>query len=486
MKIATIDLNDEVNCTLNGVDPATMKACVDTLTFMVPYARHVLSFQLGRWDGKKNFMTRGGRTYISLLPRIIPVLLGNGYEIEIGKDARPVRDFKFEKIDVDFLSEHVWPKGHPMAGQKVQLRDHQVEAINRYLENPASIQEISTSAGKTVITAVLSMKAEPYGRSLIIVPGKDLVVQTEKDYKMLGLDVGVFFGDRKERGRAHTICTWQSLGAFFKRDKKGHLEENFADFIKDVVCVMVDEVHSAKADVLFDLLTSPLAFVPLRWGLTGTIPKEEFERCGIIASLGDKVGEIRADELQAKGILSNCFIDIVQTDDDDMMFDGFPDELRWLTTDEARVAYMAKRCIEISSGGNTLILVGRIELGEALAAAIPGSVFISGKVKSTKRAEHYDEVSYVDSKIIIATFGVAAVGINIPRIFKLVLIEPGKSFIRVIQSIGRGLRTAEDKDFIGITDLCASTKYSKQHLTERKKYYKDAGYAFKVVKTKYK
>jgi superfamily II DNA or RNA helicase len=77
---------------------------------------------------------------------------------------------------------------------------------------------------------------------------------------------------------------------------------------------------------------------------------------------------------------------------------------------------------------------------------------------------------------------VAAVGINIPRIFNLVLIEPGKSFVRVIQSIGRGIRKAEDKDFVQIWDITSQCKYAKRHLTERKKFYKDAKYPFTVTK----
>jgi superfamily II DNA or RNA helicase len=65
-----------------------------------------------------------------------------------------------------------------------------------------------------------------------------------------------------------------------------------------------------------------------------------------------------------------------------------------------------------------------------------------------------------------------------------VLIEPGKSFVRVIQSIGRGLRKAEDKDFVDIYDITANTKYSKRHLTERKRFYKEANYKFSIEKVK--
>jgi predicted helicase len=100
----------------------------------------------------------------------------------------------------------------------------------------------------------------------------------------------------------------------------------------------------------------------------------------------------------------------------------------------------------------------------------------------THRKEEYDEIKTSSDKIIVATYGVAAVGINIPRIFNLVLIEPGKSFVRVIQSIGRGIRRAEDKDHVEIWDITSACKYAKRHLTERKKFYKEAKYPFVITK----
>jgi superfamily II DNA or RNA helicase len=81
---------------------------------------------------------------------------------------------------------------------------------------------------------------------------------------------------------------------------------------------------------------------------------------------------------------------------------------------------------------------------------------------------------------------VAAVGINIPRIFNLVLIEPGKSFVRVIQSIGRGIRKAEDKEEVLIWDITSSCKFSKRHLTQRKAFYNEANYPFSIEKLNYR
>ena len=117
-----------------------------------------------------------------------------------------------------------------------------------------------------------------------------------------------------------------------------------------------------------------------------------------------------------------------------------------------------------------------------LQSNIENSTFVSGVTKTDERKEHYDEIKTATNKVIIATYGVAAVGINIPRIFNLVLIEPGKSFVRVIQSIGRGIRKAEDKDHVQIWDITSRCKFAKRHLTQRKKFYKEANYPFTIEK----
>jgi len=120
-----------------------------------------------------------------------------------------------------------------------------------------------------------------------------------------------------------------------------------------------------------------------------------------------------------------------------------------------------------------------------LEELIPGSVYIDGNVKVKARQDEYDEVRTAAGKIIIATAGIAAIGIDVPRIFNLYLIEPGKSFVRVIQSIGRGIRKAKDKDYVNVFDVTSTCKYSKRHLTKRKKFYKNAEYPFTIRKIKY-
>ena len=480
-----LEIRDEVNVRFVGLAPSTRRKISDAAKYFLPYAYHMPAYKLGRWDGCVRYCDIGGRTYMNLLDRLLPIVQQDGYEIEI-QDQRAEWKFSFEPIEDTKYENVAWPKGHPAEGEPVILRDYQVEVINEFLANPQSLQEVATGAGKTLITAALSNMCEPYGRTIVIVPNKDLVVQTERDYKNLGLDVGVLFGDRKQFDKTHTICTWQSLAILEKKSKKYEADFPIDQFLDGVVCIMVDEVHKAKADVLRNLLGGVFANVPIRWGLTGTIPQDEFEAIGCTCCLGPVIGNLSSKELQDRGVLANLDINIFQLQDGVLGFNNYAQELKWLVTDDPRVTHISDIVKGLSSSGNTLVLIDRIATGELLMDKNPDWVFISGEMKVKDRQAEYAQVSEMNDKVIVATYGVAAVGINIPRIFNLVLLEPGKSFVRVIQSIGRGIRKAEDKDYLNVVDITSNLKYSKRHLTKRKAFYKEQGFPFQVTKVEYK
>lgn len=478
MKQATIVIRDEVNIKIEGLDLDMRKRLVTAFKYDVPYARYLPAVRLGRWDGKVSYFQLGGSTYTNLLPEIIPILEQYNYDIELDDQREYSTTFEFTKVQENSWAHQVWPKGHPAAGEPIMLRDYQVEIVNDFLANPQCIQEVATGAGKTIMTATLSHAVEAHGRSIVIVPNKSLVTQTEKDYRNVGLDVGVYFGDRKEHGHQHTICTWQSLNVLLKNTKSGSADITIQDFIEGVVCVMVDEVHMAKADALKTLLTGVMAQIPIRWGLTGTIPKEKFESQSLLVSLGPVIGRLSANELQQQGVLAQCHVNIVQLQDH-VEYKDYQSELKYLLEESGRLDTMANLIRQVNETGNTLVLVDRITAGQALVDRLGDrAVFVSGATKAKDRQNEYDEVAEATDKIIVATYGVAAVGINIPRIFNLVLVEPGKSFVRVIQSIGRGIRKAEDKDHVQIWDVTSTCKFAKRHLTKRKAYYKEANYPF--------
>lgn len=482
--VCRLILQDEVNCKFEGLDPSIRNKMISEVSYVLPYARYTPAGRMGRWDGKVNFMNMGGSTYYHMLDKLLPILDKHNVMIDV-VDERITYDFDFDPIDENLFDYVEFPVGHHMEGKKIILREHQVNAVNACLKNQHGLLLASTSSGKTLITAALSKCVEKYGRSIIIVPSTDLVQQTYNDYAMVGLDAGVFYGDKKELGHTHTITTWQSLNSLWKKTKKDEIpmtEQDIHDFIDGVVCVMVDEAHTSAADALQAVLGQVMCRIPLRWGLTGTIPKDPVLAAKIKCNVGDIIYTITAKELQDKNILSTCNVNCIKLKSS-LKFATYPEEMKFLVTDRDRMKYIATLIAAIAESGNTLVLVDRLEAGELLCEylGIPKSEFVRGNTKKKDREASYGEIRWADNKILIATYGVASTGISISRLYNVVLIEPGKSFVRTIQSIGRGLRRAEDKDHVEIYDISGSNKYSAKHSRERIAYYKEVEYPYNQV-----
>lgn len=323
----------------------------------------------------------------------------------------------------------------------------------------------------TLLTAAICKVVEGMGRTLTIVPSQSLVEQTADDFKLVEMDVGRYYSDHKEPSHKHTITTWQSLNEIIESNDA----ETFHAMTDGVVQVLVDECHQAKAKSLENILGKFLHNVPLRRGFTGTIPKEIFDAKTIISHLGNVVNRVTAKELQDRGILSRCHVNCIVTKDKHT-FTTYDQEAKWLNTNGDRLQFMSEFVGEVTKSGNTLVLVNSVAAGEELNDMIPNSTFIYGKVKVKERKSAYQSIQTSDNKVIIATYQVAAVGINIPRIFNLVMIEAGKSFVRVIQTIGRGIRVAKDKDFVNIWDISSVSKFSKKHLKARLEFYDESEY----------
>jgi superfamily II DNA or RNA helicase len=483
-----IEIQDYKNMKLKNLSPTTRRKCVERLKFKDPKARYMSSVKLGRWDGSFSYCSIGGQTYINFLSILYPIIEADGYDFKVD-DLRKIENMYFPKIDKFLFSDTIWPETHRLSGQKVELMDHQVLAVNSLLENMSASIEAATSAGKSLICASLAKMAETYGRTITVVPNRDLVDQTYNDFIMLGLDAGKLYYGQKDLSNKHIICTWQSLNNIVKGKKNEIIlsAEDLDTLLDGVVMTIQDELHLATSQVLFYINSQLFKDIPLCYGMTGTIPKEEHLREALRANFGEIVYSIPAKELQDLNILAKCHVKINHIQfNPKPTFRDYSSEKKYVNTNEEVLDMLAQDVINMSQEikGNTLVLVENIETGKILKDKIPGSVFLYGNVKSKDRIKEYKEVNNEDNKVIIATYGIASTGISINRLFNLVLVNAGKSFTRTIQSIGRGLRIAKDKDFVNIFDYAMNTKYSTRHLSERKTYYKESEYPFEIIKRK--
>jgi hypothetical protein len=284
-KHCKIVIHDQCNASFVGLDPTTRRACNKALKFFIHAARHTPAYRLGRWDGCVSFFAINGNTFVNVLEKVWQIIIDAGYTFEL-EDHRPDHNYEFPEIDTEYFSDAfpglTWPKHHPAAGQPIILRDYQVEVIKTALANKQSVQEISTGSGKTIICAALSHLCEQHGRTIIIVPNKDLVKQTLSDYENIGLDVGVYFGEKKDYKHKHVICTWQSLDRLIKTNLDGSAQIALAEFVRDVACVIVDECFAAGT-----LVATP----------EGHRAIEDFKPGDAVYSVDEDTGEIVEDSV---------------------------------------------------------------------------------------------------------------------------------------------------------------------------------------------
>ncbi len=497
-KTVKVKILDEVNCAVIGLSPDHISYFWDEYSRKAPNFFFNPKYKLGQWDGRIRYFHKNGKTYVYLLDDIIPQLVGLGYGIDL-IDDRVSNVPHPPQIDKNYY-KHIF---HPEWNEYIIFRDYQVDAVNAAIVNGGGIIIAGTGAGKTLMCAAL---IDSYGkfdlRTLTIVPSKDLIEQTATEYEICELDTGRYYSEVKDINHQHVISTWQSL-------------QNNPKLLTEFDLIVVDECHGIKGQVLQKLLNEVAPDISLRFGCTGTLPKAETDAMAVRITIGEVIYTITARELMDRGHLASLDIEVLQLEEDfqeeyvehcdmlkehtpgekpptyrqfkDSYFPDYQSEKRYLQTKKERLEWIADY-IEVKRDmgkGNVFCLVDGVQNGRKLAGMIEGAIFVYGKDKQKARKQIYELFRDNDNLVVVATIHIASTGLNIKRIFHMMAIDVGKSFIRIIQTIGRGLRKAPDKDSVGFTDICSDLKYSRKHLTERKKIYREAQYPHKVKKIEY-
>lgn len=322
----------------------------------------------------------------------------------------------------------------------------------------------------TLLTSAIVRYANDLNmRTITIVPSSSLLKQTHDYIKQFDIPVGMFGGGKKD-DEPNMVCTWQTL-------------QNNKAFIRDFECIIWDEVHGAKAFVAQQIMNEAKNSF-LRVGLTGTVPKDPLDQANLTAAFGPVVYDVKAHELQKRNILSSIDINVFELEypkEYTNSFVDWMDETTFLQTNEMYQSVM--QAIVGTLEGNTLILMKNIDPAEELSELLECS-YISSKFSVDKRQEMFNEFVYGGNLISVGTYSLLSTGIDIVHINNLILAPtPGKSFTKVIQSIGRGLRRkGGQKEHVTVIDMTSNLKYDKKHIKARKDFYKEAQYPFETEK----
>ena len=360
----------------------------------------------------------------------------------------------------------------------LDLRDYQRDVVEKALTVGWGTCVLGTGAGKTFTTAALienyyrNSKNNNTFKCLVVVPDLGLVNQTFDEFNACGIT----FSLSKWTGSIELDTTSNVIIC-----NAGILQSRFDqnDWIKFVDLLVLDECHKVKSDSKLSKIVSEIKTVN-RYGFTGTLPVDQFDKWHIIGKLGPVLYEKSSYDLRQEKFLSNVEVKVLNINYGKVTIPKISDnkyynELLFLHDYEPRNNIIAKLANQLTN--NTLILVNRIAHGEALYNHLCKTVkdkqifFIQGSVGVDTRDEIKKLMEEHNNVVCIAISAIFSTGINIKNLNNILFAAGGKAFIRTVQSIGRGLRLHENKLKLFIFDLCDVLKYGLQHGEKRKLIY---------------
>lgn len=444
----------------------------DYFTIEVPGAKFMPAYKKG-WDGKlRLFNKRNNRLYLGLFSELIAFLKQTQYTF-LADNSLKVRN----NITEEQLTKYIDSLQIPYT-----LRDYQFKALQVVLKYNRAVIQSSTGSGKSLIIYTISRYFDEQ-KVLIVVPTISLTVQLYKDFEDYSQNNDwevsdnvhvITAGVNKNAEKNITISTWQSI------------YEQSKEYFEQFSTIIIDETHGAKSNSLKRILENATkAYV--RVGLTGTLQDTKTHLLTIQGLLGEIYKVSSTADLQSKNILSDIETKMVllsygEKDRKTVSQFSYQQEVDFLLEHKKRNKFLLSLIRNME--GNTLVLASYVEKqGEVLYTKLKKDCpnravfFVYGDMPKEEREEIRQYTEHNDNVIIIATYGVFSTGINIKKLHNIVFALAGKSKIRNLQSIGRGLRKHSSKSKLTLYDISDDLShnnrknYSFRHFEERYKQY---------------
>ena len=465
-------------------EPAISKELSEFFTFEVPNAKFMPSVRNRLWDGKIRLFSPGtGKIYYGLLPYVKEFLSEQGYDsIQY--------DLSLSKRNLDKSITRKFVRS--LQKGKFKARDYQIDAIHNILESDRGLILSPTGSGKSFIIYALTryyIEKLDYGKILIVVPTTGLVEQMYSDFADYGWFPDehchkLYAGSDKNTSKEVVISTWQSI---YKLDKK---------YFSQFGAVFIDECHLAKAKSLTGIMTK-LHDCKYRIGTTGTLDGSEIHQL-VLEGLFAKHHQVTTTaKLVKEKHLSNLHIKclVLRHTKNNRHRRTYQEEMDYLATSPSRNNFICRLAKPLE--GNTLILAQYIKQLQTLTLILQEDktrsiFFVYGKTDTTEREDIRAIVEKEENAIIVASYGVFSMGVNIKRLHNIIFASPYKSQIKVLQSIGRGLRLTEDKTECNLFDISDDMSYNNRssytlkHLEERVKIYSTQEFDYDIIPVKLK
>ena len=489
-----ISKKNEVYLQLSDFSSSESAELSDFFTFEVPGFKFMPMYRNRMWDGKiRLFSPASGEIYVGLLPYIKEFCKNNEIQYTIEEEVEETRTVARSVVQGFIRSLRPTSKG-----KRLKIRDYQIDAVHHALSRNRALLVSPTASGKSLVIYTLVRYYHMMGlKTLILVPTTSLVEQMYTDFQDYGWSPGtycqkIYQGHDRKVTKDVVISTWQSI---YKMPKK---------YFEQFGCVIGDEAHLFKAKSLTGIMTK-LHQCKYRFGLTGTLDGTQTHQLVLEGLFGSVEKVVTTKELMDKKTLANLKINCILLKHPPIREKmSYAEELQYLVANEKRNRFISDLLLYLD--GNTLCLFQLVEKhGKILEENVRKSIelgtfddrlrqvfFVYGGVDSLERERIREIVEKERNAIIIASYGTFSTGINIRNLHNIVLASPSKSKIRVLQSIGRGLRRSENKAGILVFDIADVISYRERqnftltHFTERLNIYNEEQFNYEISKVRLK
>ena len=458
--------------------------------FDVPGAKYMPAYKRKVWDGKIRLFNRmNGEINAGLLKQIQKFAKYRRYPIKYVETKYGIPG---ETNEVNHMEMLKWIA---KINTPFLPRDYQYDAFTHAIKNKRALLVSPTGSGKSfIIYLILRWYISCFDKKvLIVVPTTGLVEQMYKDFEDYGFDADkhchkIYSGKDKDTDKQIIISTWQSISklppAWFHK----------------FGCVFGDECHGFKAKSLSSIMNKSIN-AEYRFGTTGTLDGTQTHEMVLEGLFGPVEKVTTTVQLQEENALAKLDIDIILLEYDeptrDRLYNAtYQEEIDFLVSYEKRNNFI--RNLACSLDGNTLVLFNLVEKhGKVLRDLIEDKLengrrlfYVSGETKTSDREAVRKIIEKQSNAVVLASLGTFSTGINIRNLHNIVFASPSKSQIRVLQSIGRGLRIAEDGRDTRLYDIADDLRskgkpnFTLRHSAERIKIYAKEQFPHKVSKVK--
>ena len=481
-------------------DAGIAKELSDFFSFFVPGYKYMKLYKRKIWDGKIRLFNNVSRELpAGLYPFVDEFCKQRSYTLETESTKYGAPQDKSEE-DPEQIYEYIKDLNLTSNGKSIKIRDYQFDAVMKALNINRCVLLSPTGSGKSLIIYCLAQLWLKYltdgfryphaGRVLVVVPTTSLVEQMQKDFVDYGMGERgihkIYSGKDKDNiDSSIVISTWQSI---YKLPK---------EWFDQFGMVVGDECHGFKSKSLTDIMNK-CTEAKYRIGTTGTLDNAQVHHL-VLQGLFGKIHRVTTTRaLQDNNTLAKLDINIIMLKYSEEIRKSlgkmtYQDEIDWIVRNNSRNTFI--RNLALDADGNTLVLFNFVDKhGKPLFDMINSKVeegrkvfYVSGEVETSDREAIREITEKQKNAIIVASLGTFSTGINIKNLHNIVFASPSKSQIKVLQSIGRGLRKADDGRNTRLFDIAddlhskGKKNYALVHSEERVKIYNKEKFNYKLI-----